>query len=143
MMGIFLLIPISQRTHMNPFRTFTPLRLVRLVIALNLLARLEFEEIRSATFTVTPSPTAQEGEIIRFEATMEGEFDPNEPFKFTAGDERPLAIRINMDRNRNPGPCNSWRYFSVNRGTDLDLSGPDSGWNLSGRCIAQGLPAGD
>ena len=131
---------------MNPPPTFTLLRLVRLLFALSLLAGLEVEAIRAATFTVTPNP-AKEGEILRFEATMEGEYDPNEPFKFTAGDERPIGIRINVDRDKNPGPCSMWRYFSVNRGTDLDFSGnqngPAPGWNYSGRCLAEGLPAGD
>jgi hypothetical protein len=101
----------------------TLLRLVRFLFALCLLARLGLPEINAATFTVTPNPAIAR-EILRFEATMQGEYDPNEPFKFTAGDERPAAIRIIMDRDKNPGPCNSWLYLSVKRGIDLDLTAP-------------------
>jgi hypothetical protein len=120
------------------------LGLATIALAVSLFGALNMQDARAAAFTVTPNPV-QESELLRFEVTMEGEYDPNDPFAFVVGDEAPLSIRINVDRTpgHTPGPCSAWRSISVHRGTDLDIMGPVPGWNQNGRCVPQGLPGGD
>jgi hypothetical protein len=117
-------------------------------LAICLIAGLHIADSYGGTFTVTPNP-ALAGGILRFQATMTGDPTPDEPFNFVAGHERPMGVRIVIDRSpgKNPGTCNMSRSFSMHRGTDLDFSGntggPAPGWMFFGSCLAEGLPPGD